>query len=93
MIDDFSLMGVIKGCISSKNISSPECRLLGRISDGEDIPEYPEFDPEKQYYFQMPKEDFSRGPTGIYQFVTLEDFLSHCTEKYKDYPLDFWEEV
>ena len=92
MIEDFSLRDIIEGCLVSKDFASPECRLLNRISDGGDIPEYPEYDPERRYFFQMPKESDAHGPTGFYEYFTREQFLDDLVNRFGDYPMAIWEE-
>lgn len=96
MITDFSLRGIIKGCINSDKFDSPECKLLKRISNGEDIPEYPEYDPEKRYLIQISTREHKQscvyGPTGYYAYHTMEELLENCIKWYDDYPSDIWEE-
>jgi hypothetical protein len=91
MINDFSLRDIIDGCISSKEFSSPECRLLDRIGKGEDLPEYPEYDPEKRYFFQTPDGN-TYGPTEIYEYSSIDELLENCVSNFGDYPSDVWEE-
>ena len=91
MIDDFSLRGIIKGCIKSNDFSSPECNLLNRVSEGDLIPEYPEYNPEKQYFYQLPGESFERGPTDYFQYLILDEFLMDILEKHGKYPSEIWE--
>lgn len=92
MITDFSLRGIIKGCIDSDKFNSPECKLLGRISEGEDTPDYPEYIPEKRYFIQMPGQPQAYGPTSRYAYETMNDLIENCIKWYSDYPVDIWEE-
>ena len=89
MITDFSLRGIIKGCINSKDISSPECKLLNRISEGQDLPEYPEIYPELRYFYQLPTENFERS-IDRFQYFSLEEFLQDCLQKHGEYPDIIW---
>ena len=89
MITEFNLRDIIRGCIESNEFASPECRLLNRISNGEDIPEYPEINPESRYFYQLPQEDFARGPTDMF---TLDEFLLQCLDEHNEYPTSIWEE-
>ena len=91
MIDDFSLPNIMKGCINSKDFKSPECKLLSRISDGSPVPEYPEYDPNKRYFYQMPGEDFERGPTDYFEFFSNYDFLQYLLESFGEYPSEVWD--
>jgi len=91
MINDYSLRGIIRGCIDSKDFGSPECRLLDRIAEGEDLPEYPEYDPEKRYFCQAPGTSVY-GPTEPYNFSVIEELVEICIAEIGEYPSDIWEE-
>ena len=91
MIDEFSLRDIIKGCIDSQKFNSPECKLLKRIGAGEDLPEYPEYDPEKRYFCQAPGKPLY-GPTGYFDFSTIEELIEVCVTELGEYPSDIWEE-
>jgi len=90
MIDDFSLAGIIKGCFSSGKFKSPECRLLKRISDGEDVPEYPEYDPSKSYFVQIGAKVL--GPTEPYLYDTMDDIVAEYLGSHGEYPSNIWTE-
>ena len=89
MIDELSLAGIIKGCMNSGDFKSPECRLLKRIANGDDVPEYPEYNQEKAYYVQV--GDKVLGPTDPFMYETMDELVEDYLNTYKDYPYDVWE--
>jgi len=91
MIENFSLRDIIQGCFNTNDFDSPECKLLNRVSKGEPIPEYPEIMPEKQYFYQLPDEDFERGPTAYFQYFDKIELLEDIVQKHSKYPSEIWE--
>jgi hypothetical protein len=90
MLEEFSLAEIIKGCFRSGKFKSPECRLLKRISDGDDVPEYPEYKPEKRYFVQISDKVF--GPTEPYMYETMDELVDEYTATHGEYPYDIWTE-
>lgn len=88
MIEDFSLAGIIKGCFNSGKFKSPECRLLKRISDGDDVPEYPEYNPNKRYFVQI--GDKVLGPTEPGLYDTMDEIVEEFLASHGEYPYDIW---